>query len=121
MKEFKPSLPYSVPIELLVPTYKTMKGVPQKTFPSTGIRLNCSFKSYGGTESVKSLEGVKDGLLLVIDTALVETWYRPDIKPDCRIKLCETGEEYDIKGKPEDINRRHQFLRFKVQAVEGGA
>ena len=121
MSSFKPHTPYSTPIEVLVPTYTTKKGVTTKTWPETGIRMNCSFKSYGGTESVHMLEGVKDGIYSVIDTALVETWYTPDIKPDVRIRLLETGEEYEVKGKPEDIDRRHQYMRFKVQSIEGGA
>lgn len=115
---FKPSLPYSVPIELLIPTYKTVKGVTQKTW-GEGIRLNCSFKSFGGTESVSTLEGKSDGVLVVFDTAVVETWYRPDIQAKCAIRLLESGEMYEIIGHPEDIDKRHQFVRFKVRAIEG--
>ena len=118
MAAFKPSLPYTVPIELLIPTYITKKGVTTKVW-GEGIRLNCSFKSYGGTESVLTMEGKSDGLLVVFDTALVETWYRPDIQAKCAIRLLETGELYEIMGKPEDIDRRHQFMRFKVRAIEG--
>lgn len=114
MKEFTPSMPYTVAIELLKPTMATVKGVPTKTFPSTGIHLNCSFKTYGGTETTEN------DLYSVIDTANVETWYRPDITSDCRIKVLETGCEYEIIGKPENIDMRHQFMRFKVRAIEGG-
>ena len=45
MKDFNPSYPYSTPIELLIPTYSSAKGVPTKTFPASGIRLNCSWFS----------------------------------------------------------------------------
>lgn len=116
---WKPSLPYTVPIELYIPTYSSSKGVKQKVWDTEGIRLNCSFKSYGGTESVKTLEGKADGVLVVFDTAVVETWFRPDITSECRIKLLETGEIYEIIGHPEDIDKRHQFVRFKVRAIEG--
>lgn len=116
---WKPSLPYTVPIELYIPTYSYSKGVKQKVWDTGGIRLNCSFKSYGGTESVKTLEGKSDGVLVVFDTAVVETWFRPDITSECRIKLLETGEIYEIIGHPEDIDKRHQFVRFKVRAIEG--
>lgn len=115
MTAFKPSLPYSTPIELLIPTYATVKGVPTKTFPEKGIRLNCSFKTYGGTENIQN------DLYSVIDTANVETWYRPDIKADCRIKVIETDQTYEIIGRPENIEMRNQFMKFKVRAVEGGA
>ena len=115
MREFTPSLPYTVPIELLIPTYSTVKGVTKKTFPDTGERLNCSFKTYGGTETTEN------GVYTIVDTAQIETWYRPDIKGDCRIKVLSTGSIYEVIGKPENISMRNQFVRFKVRAVEGGA
>lgn len=115
MKTYKPSFPYSTAIELLIPTYATKKGVRVKEFPEEGIRLNCSFKTYGGTETtvndVYSLE----------DTAQVETWYRPDIKADCRIKVISSGQTYEIMNTPENIDMRSQFCKFKVRAVQGGA
>lgn len=115
MKTYKPSFPFSTAIELLIPTYTTKKGVKVKEFPEQGIRLNCSFKTYGGTETtvndVYSLE----------DTAQVETWYRPDIKADCRIKVISSGQTYDIMNTPENIDMRSQFCKFKVRAVRGGA
>lgn len=115
MKTYKPSFPFSTAIELLIPTYTTKKGVRVKEFPEQGIRLNCSFKTYGGTETtvndVYSLE----------DTAQVETWYRPDIKADCRIKVISSGQTYDIMNTPENIDMRSQFCKFKVRAVQGGA
>lgn len=115
MKEFTPSLPYTVPVELLIPTYSSSKGVQKKTFPATGIRLNCSLKTYGGTETTEN------GVYTVVDTAQIETWYRPDIKADCRIKVLSTDSVYEVIGKPENINMRNQFVRFRVRAVEGGA
>ncbi len=115
MADFKPSFPFSTPIELLIPSYKKQKGVPVKSFPVTGIRLNCSFKTYGGTETTTN------DLYTVLDTANVETWYRPDIKADCRIKLLSTGQVYEIIGNPENIEMRNQFVKFRVQAIEGGA
>lgn len=115
MKTYKPSFPYSTAIELLIPTYLTKKGVRVKEFPEEGIKLNCSFKTYGGTETtvndVYSLE----------DTAQVETWYRPDIKADCRIKVISSGQIYEIMNTPENIDMRSQFCKFKVRAVRGGA
>lgn len=115
MAQYKPSFPFSVPAELLIPTYTRSKGVQVKTFPDSGIRINCSMKTYGGTETTEN------GVHVVFDTATVETWYRPDIKPDCRIKVLSSGCVYEIVGKPENINMRNQFIKFKMQAIEGGA
>lgn len=115
MAEFKPAFPYSTAVELLIPTYTTKKGVTTKTFQTTGVRINCSFKTYGGTETTTN------DVFSVIDTANVETWYRPDIKPNCRIKILQTGEVYEIIGKPENVNMRNQFVKFKVRGIEGDA
>lgn len=114
-RTFKPSYPYSTAVELLIPTYSTVKGVPTKTFPVEGIIINCSWKTYGGTETNNN------DVYTVVDTANVETWYRPDIKSDCRLKVLSTGDVYEIKGKPENVNMRNQYIRMKVQAIEGGA
>lgn len=115
MADFKPAFPYSTAIELLIPTYSTVKGNKVKSYSVQGIRLNCSFKTYGGTET--SVNGV----LSVVDTAIVETWYRPDIKTDCRIKVLQTGNVYEVMIPPENIDMRNQFVKLKVQAVKGGA
>lgn len=115
MAEYKPAYPFTTPIDLLIPTYTTAKGVQKKVFPSTGIRLNCSFRTYGGTEQTTN------DVYVIHDTGVVETWFRPDIKADCRIKLFSTGQVYEILGVPENINMRNQFVRFKVKAIEGGA
>lgn len=115
MAEFKPDLPYTVPAEILTPTYTTSKGVKKKVYPESGERINISFKTYGGTESESN------GAYTVLDTANVETWYRPDISADCAIRLLDDSSVYEIIGQPEDVNRRHQWLRFKVQRAKGGA
>lgn len=117
MAMYKPSLPFSTPLKLLIPTYATKQGVKVKTFPTVedGILFFGSFKTYGGTETTSN------GVLSVEDTANIETWYRPDINSNCRVALAETGAVYEIIGQPEDIYQRHQWLTFKVRRVKGGA
>lgn len=119
MAKFKPALPYTTAIELFIPTYTSSKGVKGKSYPQQGVRLNCSFKTYGGTH--RSEEKDANGIIAVYDTANVETWYRPDIKPDCKIKVLQTGVEYEIINTPENIDMRNQFVKFIVQAIRGGA
>ena len=115
MMNYTPNYPFNVPMLLFIPTLTKVKGVNKKVYPETGELFYGSFKTFGGTETVK------DGVIAVVDTASIETWYRPDIKADCLIRLAETGETYEILGKPENINMRNQFLKFKVQSVSGGA
>lgn len=117
MSNYRPQLDNTIPLLLLIPTYRTVSGVPTKSFPKTseGILIYGNFKSYGGTERDV------DGLYSIEDTAVVETWYRPDIKSDCRICVAQTGAVYEVWHEPENINMRNQFLKFKVKRVKGGA
>ena len=115
---YKPNIPYTVPAYLLIPTEEIIKGVQVKTYPkpNEGELIFCSFKTYGGTE--QNVNGVRS----VIDTATIETWYRPDIKAKCRLCLADNLTKfYEVEGEPENINRRNQWLLFKVKAVAGGA
>ena len=112
---YRPSAPFTVPMKLLVPVSGEDYGVTTKVFsePSTSELFFGSFRTFGGTESLKN------DLWTVIDTAVIDTWYRPDIKADCRIYLCESEEVFEIIGTPEDIDRRHQYLKFKVKKIGG--
>ena len=109
---YRPSEPFTTPVELYNATYDTVKGVPVKKYHLVGI-IKCSFKTYGGTESV-----VNDQLT-VVNTANVETWYRPDITSASLLKL--GVKKYEVMGEPENIEQRNQFLKFKVRGVKGGA
>lgn len=100
------------PAELLVPTYSEYNGVAKKTYPENGELIFVNFKSKGGTETVVN------GVYSVLETAEIVTWYREDIKSDCVIKI--GSDKYEIKGNPEDIELRHQFLIVKVERIGGG-
>lgn len=117
MAGYKPTMPYSTPLILLIPSYSSSYGVEKKTFPEIkdGILFFASFKTYGGTE--RNVNGVYS----VEDTAIIETWYRPDIKSDCRIAVPQSGYTFEILGEPENIEMRNQWLKFKVMQVKGGA
>lgn len=114
MAEYKPSGPFNVPLFLFVPTVTTVKGSSKKIYSENGELIYCSFRTFGGTEKV-----VND-VLTVEDTAVIETWFRPDIKSDCKLKDAG-GLEYEILGTPENINKRNQYLRFKIRSIRGGA
>lgn len=117
MAMYRPSLPFSTALMLLIPTYSTVGGVRKKTYPMVddGVLFYGSFKSFGGTE--RDVNGVYS----VEDTANIETWYRPDITSGCRIAIAGTNAIYDILGEPENLDMRNQFLKFKIIRVKGGA
>lgn len=108
---YKPDLPYTTVLELFKPTYSTVKGVTLKSYEYVDI-INCSFKTYGGTETVSN------NTLVIEDTANIETWYRPDITSGSQLKL--GSKVYEVIGEPENIEQRNQFLKFKVRGVRGG-
>ena len=112
---YRPQTPFTVALALLTPKYTDTAGVREKTYTGQGEPFFGSFRSFGGTERTV------DNVYVLEDTAVIETWYRPDIKANCRVQVRETGEVYEILGTPEDIELRHQFLRFKVRNVRGGA
>lgn len=122
MSNYRPKLDNTIPLVLLVPTITNSYGVSQKTIPTIEEALENnnnlffgSFKTYGGTEREEN------GIYSIEDTAAVECWYRPDIVSSCRIGVPDTGAIYEILGEPEDVNMRHQFLKFKVRRIKGGA
>lgn len=114
---YKPQTPFNAALSLLVPTYSETVGVRSKTYPKAadGILIYGSFRTFGGTE--RDINGVYS----VEKTAVIETWYRPDIKADCRIAVRQTGEIYEILGEPENIELRNQYMKFKVRLIKGGA
>lgn len=110
---YKPSLPFNVPARILKGEYIKVNGVKVKRF-TDGDQIFVSAKSYGGTERDVN------GQIVIEDTMNIETWYRPDITSvDC-IRLLDDGSEWEILNNPEDIDRRHQWLKFKVRRLSGG-
>lgn len=129
MSNYNLKITNPIPLILLIPTkIEKIKGVTKKIYPTIEKALSekdennnpiniffGSFKTYGGTE--KTVNGVYS----IEDTANIETWYRPDITSNCRIARANDGAIFDIINEPEDINQRHQFLKFKIKRVKGGA
>lgn len=109
---YRPKEPFTTTLLLLNPTYNTVKGVTKKVYEPVDT-IYCSFKTYGGTETT-----IND-VYTVVDTANVETWFRPDITSASRVKLGDT--EYEVIGVPENISQRNQYVKFKVRSVRGGA
>lgn len=110
---YKPKSPFNVPAFILTPIYETVKGVRKKVFVPESEPFYCSFKSFGGTETQSN------GVTVVEDTAVLETWFNPNIEADKNIRV--NNKDYEILGTPENIDMRNQFMVFKVRSVKGGA
>lgn len=113
MADYKPTVPFNVAAFLMTPTTDIIKGVAKKTYTKAEKPFFCCFKTFGGTE--RDVNGVT----VVENTAVIETWFNPTIKADCQIEV--DGLVYEILGTPENINMRNQYLKFKVRAIKGGA
>jgi len=111
---YRPKSPFNVPMYLFVPERMREKGSFKNIYPENGYVIFCSFRTFGGTEKIV------DNVLAVENTAVVETWYRPDITADCILKNID-GLVYEILGTPENINMQNQYMKFKVRARKGGA
>ena len=104
---------YNVPLLVYIPQTITAKGSTKKIYPTSPVTIFCSFRTFGGTEKV-----VND-VVVVEDTATIETWYRPDITADCKIQTID-GKAYEILGTPENLRMEYKTLIFKIRAVKGG-
>lgn len=109
---YKPSVPFNIPMALLIPKTVTVKASAKKTY-AKDISFFGSFRTFGGTEKIDN------GVLSVENTAVVECWYNPKIKSDCQVEI--GGNIYEILGTPENIEMRNMYLKFKIRQVKGGA
>lgn len=111
-KSYQPQVPFTVPAMHLKRTTKKVNGVNQETFTEGGM-FYCSAKSYGGTE--KTVNGV----YVIEDTWTVDTWYNPAFKKGDRVRFLDDMTEFEVLASPENIDRRGQYMRFKVVRIGG--
>lgn len=111
----------TTPCKLQRPVNVTSYGVNTKTWEDVDGVIMANFKTFGGTEREVN------GVIVWEDTAQFTCFYRPDIKAGCRLVILDGNENtenaaaYEIQGKPENIENRNQFLKFKGICRGGGA
>lgn len=111
---WKPSTPFNVPCQVLTTTLTKVNGVNVKV-RTLGRTFLASVRSFGGTETET------DGNIVVLDTAIVNCWYSPDIQSGDAILILTDNSEWEILGTPENINMQNQWLSFKIRRIKGGA
>lgn len=112
-KEYQPNLPFDVPALHLKRQMIKVNGVNQPTFVEANDIFFLSAKSYGGTEKVVN------GVTVIEDTWIVDSFYNPEFKKGDRIRFLDDNTEFEILASPENINRRGQYMRFKVLQIGG--
>lgn len=111
--QYRPQVPFNVPaIYFRNKGKEKINGVNQTTF-ADGEIFYCAAKSYGGTE--KTVNGV----YVIEDTWVIDTWYNPAFGKGDKIRFLDDNTEYEILASPENINRRGQYMRFKVSRIGG--
>lgn len=105
--------PFTAVMGLYIPDYITAKGSTKKNYKKI-TDFYCSFRTFGGTEVVSN------SALSVENTAVIETWYNPEITSSCRVATPD-GSMFEILGTPENINMQNKFMRFKIREIRGGA
>ena len=113
MKEYKPQTPFLVPAKYFNPTETMKRGVVVKSYEAEGHDFYCSFRSFGGTETNVN------GVIVVENTATIETWFTTNIKACTQIVI--NGVRYELLTEPENIAMRNKWLRFKIRSIKGGA
>ena len=111
-KSYQPQAPFNVPAMHMKRTTQKVNGVNKETFTDKAM-FYCSAKSYGGTEKVVN------GVFVIEDTWVIDTWYNPDFGKGDKIRFLDDNTEYEILASPENINRRGQYMRFKVVRIGG--
>lgn len=112
MADYKPNLPFNVPAMHLKRNVTKINGVLKETFAERSMFF-CSAKSYGGTEKVVN------GVYVIEDTWHIDTWFNPDFGKGDRIRFLDDESEFEVLASPENINRRGQYMRFKVSRIGG--
>lgn len=111
---YRPQRAFITPFMILNPiSTEKVNGRVVKKYPEEGYVIFTSYVTFGGTETLNN------NIRSFTDTGNIETWYRPDIKSDTRLKRLSDGKVYEILGEPENIEMRNQILKFKIESLRG--
>ena len=112
-KSYTPQAPFNVPFKILSLTKTFVKGVNKQTYVESEDIYMCSAKAWVG--STKTINNV----VTEEDTLTVDTWFIPTLKKNDRIILLDDNSIWELMTAPENINRRNQYMRFKVVRYYG--
>lgn len=112
-KQYQPQSPFTTPFKILSSTLNKVNGVNTLTYTEDTEIYYCSAKAWVGTnKNINDLNTEEDSLI-------IESYYIPTLKKNDRIKLLDDNTIWDVTLLPENINRRGQYMKFKVVLVHG--
>lgn len=94
------------------PTSKTVNGRTQKKQVVVG-NVRGKFKQKGTAETTAN------GLTVVNEKTTFITWYKADY--EAKDILTIYGNDYEVKGKPENVEMRGRYVILTLELVGGGA
>lgn len=105
------TFPFRTRFLIMQPSYEMVNGVSKRTLEKTG-EIFASARSFGGTEKVV------DGVLGIVKTMVLQTWYRPDLVSGTVLEDTN-GNRWEMYGEPENIEMSNRFIQMKVKRVDG--
>lgn len=102
------------PVKVLTCETVNNKGQVKKSYKESEETFFIAFSNFQGTEVQK------DGVLTILETAVVCSPYDSKLKATDAIKLVDTGAIYEIISPPENWNMQNLFSIYKVQRLKGG-
>lgn len=98
------------PCRILTPTNEKINGCVVKSYKEGDVFF-ASIKSYGGTDTTIN------NVFVIQDTLSVESFYRQEIKSNCKLKLLDDDSLWEIINTPEMIDREKKIILFKVKRI----
>ena len=111
---YQPKQPFITPLQLFQATKTKINGATVKRYSESQL-IYGTVRSFGGSESVR------DGVYISEDTAVIDSWFTPNISAGDKVVMLDDNSEWEVIGTPEDIERKHRFIQFKVRRLRGNA
>ena len=96
------------------PTSQTVGGRTVKTFTEVGTARG-QFKQKGTAEINAN------GLTVINEKTTFTTWFKKEKPYEAKDILTIGGIDYEIKGKPENVEMRSRYAVITLEQISGGA
>lgn len=93
-------------------TSKTVNGRTQKDFTEVGT-IRGKFKQKGTAETNAN------GLTIINEKTTFTTWFKADVKAADVLTI--GGIDFEIIGKPENVEMRSRYMVLTLERISGGA
>ena len=96
------------------PTSETVNARTKNTYSEVG-NVRGKFKQKG------TVETTANGLTVVVDKTTFTTWFKKINPFEAKDILTINGEDYEVKGTPENVEMRSRYSIITLEKLSGGA